>query len=394
MPSPRKGENKDDFLQRCMIDSEAKNTFPDEKQRYAFCISQLEEKRNMYLLPINGIIGEDFKVSDVLMHLNAAKNEPIIKLVINSIGGYTDEADKIEQALRNEKKIYYSTNSGDVASAAVQLFLVAPKENRTFDPSKGQFLIHMPFLMPEDGGATGTAEDIEMVVEEMKDLEKEIAKKYQKATGTSANILSGFMKENTPLTDEQIQSLGFATIIKPTFKAVAYFKNNNMETKEVTEKLGVLENLMNKVMNFIKPKNIMLQDANGNELDFGEIIEDPSQIVVGVTATVAGQPAEGEYTMPDGTTYVFAGGALNEIRPPESAEMAELKKQNQELQDKLVAKEQEFETFKTQAEQQILNVKNEFVKFRNQFSDGDPGGGGGSPEDGDDKEPKVRKAFK
>jgi ATP-dependent protease ClpP protease subunit len=348
----------------------------------------------MYLLPINGIIGEDFKLSDALMHLNAAKNEPVIKLIINSVGGYTDEADKIEEALRNEKKIYYSTNSGDVASAAVELFCVAPKENRTFDISKGQFLIHMPFLMPEDGGATGTAEEIERIVEEMKNLEKETARKYQKATGTSANILTGFMKENVPLTEEQIQSLGFATIIKPTFKAVAYFKNDNMTNEEVTKKLGTLEGLINKVVGFLRPKAIMLQDVNGQELDFGNDIQDVTQISVGVAATVAGQPADGEYVMPDGTTYVFSAGVLNEIRPPESTELTELKQQNQELQERLTAKEQEFETFKTQAESQITNIKNEFLQFRSQFSDGNPGGKGASFEDNENERKTVRKPFK
>lgn len=40
MPSPRKGEKKDKFIGRCMGDEEARKTFPDQKQRAAFCYSQ------------------------------------------------------------------------------------------------------------------------------------------------------------------------------------------------------------------------------------------------------------------------------------------------------------------------------------------------------------------
>jgi len=37
MPQPIKGEGKDKFLQRCMVDEESVNSFPDESQRYAVC---------------------------------------------------------------------------------------------------------------------------------------------------------------------------------------------------------------------------------------------------------------------------------------------------------------------------------------------------------------------
>lgn len=40
MPSPNKGEKQDEFISRCMGDSEANKTFPDQKQRAAFCYAQ------------------------------------------------------------------------------------------------------------------------------------------------------------------------------------------------------------------------------------------------------------------------------------------------------------------------------------------------------------------
>lgn len=41
MPTPpRKGENRSDFINRCMGDESMKNEFPDQKQRVAVCMSK------------------------------------------------------------------------------------------------------------------------------------------------------------------------------------------------------------------------------------------------------------------------------------------------------------------------------------------------------------------
>ena len=44
MPSPSPGESRDDFVDRCMGDSEAVSDFPNEKQRFAFCNSKFQQK--------------------------------------------------------------------------------------------------------------------------------------------------------------------------------------------------------------------------------------------------------------------------------------------------------------------------------------------------------------
>ena len=40
MPNPNKGEQREDFLARCISSEESKKTFPDQQQRIAFCYSQ------------------------------------------------------------------------------------------------------------------------------------------------------------------------------------------------------------------------------------------------------------------------------------------------------------------------------------------------------------------
>lgn len=44
MPEPLMNENRDEFLDRCMIDAEAQSDFPDNDQRYAFCNSQWDNR--------------------------------------------------------------------------------------------------------------------------------------------------------------------------------------------------------------------------------------------------------------------------------------------------------------------------------------------------------------
>ena len=43
MPTPNTGESESQFISRCMGDSEAQRTFPEEDQRLAFCYAKWEE---------------------------------------------------------------------------------------------------------------------------------------------------------------------------------------------------------------------------------------------------------------------------------------------------------------------------------------------------------------
>lgn len=44
MPRPRSDESRDEFLDRCMGDSEAISDFPDSRQRYAVCVGFWEDR--------------------------------------------------------------------------------------------------------------------------------------------------------------------------------------------------------------------------------------------------------------------------------------------------------------------------------------------------------------
>ena len=343
---------------------------------------------SVYLLPINGVIGEDFTYRDLLLHLNSAKNYTTINLLINSVGGFVDEGINICEALTNSGKIITATNSGDIMSIAVSIFLTAPRQNRTFNPAKGKFLIHNPFADPSDLNFILDAETLSEMAKEMKSLENKIAKEYELKTGTPLDILKAFMNEEKYLSPEQIESLGFATIIKQPVKALALIslnKKDKMNEKEQGEKIGRIEAALNKLLKALFPaKNMILQDVNGNELDFGEAIQAPEQIIVGVEASVAGSPASGEFILEDGTTFKFEGGKLVEIIKPEPVENpeSEMAKEIEALKAELAAKNlalTAMESAKNKAETDLENVRKDlklistdFTAFKNQFSKGDP----------------------
>jgi ATP-dependent protease ClpP protease subunit len=348
---------------------------------------------NIYLLPIIGEIGKDFKYTDLLMHLNAAKDSSTIHIVIGSPGGYIDDGLKIRDALLSCGKIIMASNSGDVASIAVSIFLTAPKGLRSFDPSKGVFLIHNPLIQPEDLTATAyNAEDFAMMSKDLKGFENDLAKQYVQATGSNIDILKAFMAENTPLTPDQISALGFATIEQPAFKAVAliHTKKQEMENKEVIEKFGKFETLLDKIHKKLFAKNLMLQDVNGVEIDFGDAVQTPEQIVVGVKGMVDGKPAEGDITMADGSILSFKAGVLEKITPKVAEDVEALKAENEALKLKLsegIAAQNklqvEFDSFKAEAQKEINTAKTEFTAFKNLYSKTPPLGN--TPPEGKEK---------
>lgn len=364
----------------------------------------------MYILPIIGILGEPtegeenlphFRFTDLLMHLNAAKDETLIHLLIGSDGGDVDEGNKMKAALQDSGKMFTSSNSGNVASMAVDLFLL-PKDkiNRKFDPSKGSFLIHNPWAVIE-----GDAELMAEVSKHLKGLENNFAKEYAEITGTEESILTGFMSENKPLTPEQIDTLGFATVIEHKFKAVAKFNinKNKMEVKELNEKVSGLEKAIEGlkalfIKTKVKVKALIIQDVNGIEIDFGEAIQTPEQIQDGVSATIAGSPAEGEFVLEDGTIYVFTGGVLK-ITPAETetealkrenadlkTQIATLTKGSEESQAKLT---KENDDFKVEAEKQMKVVNDELVKIKALATDFTPKGNLSEEE----KKKQAKKGF-
>ncbi len=359
----------------------------------------------VYSIPIHGLIGSPespddkqlyFQFDQFLLHVNQAKEFEAIELDIASDGGFVDVADKMIDVLKATKKPITSKNSGNVASAASKLFTLAPKGFRTFDPAKGVFLIHNPW-----GAVTGTSEEMNAAAMNLQQIEKEYIKWYADATGSDMNVIKAFMTENIPLTPEQVESLGFATITRPTINAVAKLKSNyiQMDNKEVVEKLNGFEKFLKgleKTFAKFMPKAIMIADVNGKELEFPEL-NDPAEIKTGVKVSQGGSPATGDFVLPDGRTLVCDNGVVNDIK--EAAAPAD---DTQALKDEIAALKAENESLKSakaeadskvdEAVKAVNAVTTEFKSFKAQFTSGNPGGA--QPPAGGNTQNTVRKPYK
>jgi len=356
----------------------------------------------VYNIPIHGLIGSPeekgdsnkyFQYTDLLLHLNNAKHYDTLNLDIASDGGYCDAADKMIEAIKNTGKFLTTCNSGNVCSAATKLFtLPHNKAVQTFYPERGCFLIHNPWVE-----AVGDSASLIEASKELKSIENEYAKWYSQATGSDINILQQFMAENKPLTPDQVESLGFATIAHVQVKAFAKLKSNtqmdNKELEKVSKQMSGIEKFFKALFLKLQIKSLMLADVNGAELEFPEI-NDPSELVVGIQVLQNGAPGNGEFVMADGTVVKAENGIVTEVVPvaaPPVDQNAEIEALKAEIES-LKAGKAQVETEATAAKEGIVQAKAELMKLKSQFTDFKFKAA--KPEEDKNKNIESRKPFK
>jgi hypothetical protein len=158
--------------------------------------------------------------------------------------------------------------------------------------------------------------------------------------------------------------------MKPIKETITDPVNIDDQKKEVNGILTGLKNLFKKFTNVMT--NLIVQDVNGSEIDFGDQIETADQITLGLSATVNGSPADGEYTLPNGTIYIFKNGILTEIKLNEKDQNAALLEENTNLQTENFKLKNEIESIKAAFEVEIKAVKDQFDTFKNRFSNNQP----------------------
>lgn len=311
---------------------------------------------------INGQIGSDsfqkgVELIDIIQQVKEQPNATSFRIHINSEGGVVDTGFDIFNYLKSLQLPITTIGSGLVASIATVIFMAGDKRILT---SGTQFMIHSPW-----GSIDGTADEIEKYAQSVRDAENKLVKFYTNQTGLEVDAIAPLLKNETWLTEDQATSLGFATLLNEPILAKAYlnFNNDKQMTKEdkswIEAKFEAIQNL------FAKPiVNIVLQDANGVEIDFPEVMEGETP-AIGAMANVDGQPAEGEYLMPDGSTYVFVAGALTEIVEAEIEDAA--KEELEALRQQLADKEAELlasADLLAEKETQILNIAKEVKELK------------------------------
>lgn len=257
---------------------------------------------------------------------NQSKAETLV-VHINSLGGDVDEGFGIYDILRASGKKIITQIEGMCASIATVIALAGDERRMT---ENAEFMIHCPMA---DGG--GTASDFQQQADMMQAVEDKVINFYAEKTGGDKEKISEFMKAETYMPPAQAKALGFITGIITTMKAVARINlKNNIMSQAMTE-AEFDKKTDKRIKKFMKKmglsrsiKMITVTTADGTILDFGEDIQEESQIAIGTTATVDGAVANGDYVLADGRTLVFVDGAVTEIKDAEAeASVEELKKQ-------------------------------------------------------------------
>lgn len=259
-------------------------------------------------------------LKDISNQINAQSEADTLIVHIHSPGGDVSEGFAIHDLLLASGKKIITQIEGLCASMATVIAL-AGTERRMAENS--EFMIHNPWMF-----TGGTADEIKKDADLLKGLEDKVLDFYVEKTGSARDDLQAMMKEETWLTFAQAKELGFVNEEINILKAVAKINKNHTEMA-TTEQLAELQKNQKKQAKFIKmmkkklfgPKMLTVTLGDGSMLDFGDQIQEESEIAVGLTATIDGSPAEGDQVLKDGQTLVFAAGKIESITPSDNDDM-------------------------------------------------------------------------
>jgi ATP-dependent protease ClpP protease subunit len=279
---------------------------------------------NSAILKIYGDIGEstadlmgesdsNISASMVSRFLEEHKDANDIIVKINSRGGDVQEGWTIHDLLVNSGKKIKTIGEGKIYSIATIVFL-AGSEREIMANADG--LIHNPFIPDHTLADEYRSDDLLKIAEALKQEESKILDFYVEKTGTSAEKLAEYMKEDTKLSAEDMLNLGFATKIIEPVKAYAYFKlknnfiMNENDVKTFGQKIdAILEKI--KGLSRIEPTDQIITDKDGKKLTLTKPTGEP---IVGDVAS-----PDGTYILVDGKTIVVLSGKVTEVKPAVTA---------------------------------------------------------------------------
>ena len=304
----------------------------------------------MAKIEIIGVIGQNYFYSDFLTDYANAKQEGLIELHINSLGGSVVEGFAIADFIKLHSADFLSvTNSGNIASIATTIFFALPFEKRTYDINKGFFVIHNPFV-PNEAIENTTAQGLSDASEKLREIEERMVNDVVKATGADKEAVKALMIVDKPLTIEQIKAFNIANV--EDLRVVAFFnpinnKNemNKNEVEEIVSKAN--ESLLDKIKAVFTKKIMALSvtDAEGNQVNFPDV-EEGTELKVGDKAE---KNVTGDVLLADGRTLVMVNGVIAEIK-----EKVVEEEPNQELEEA----KSKIADLEKQLEAKVLALKN------------------------------------
>ena len=269
---------------------------------------------------INGVIGIDTKLLDVIRQYKSLKNPTSIEVIIDSVGGYVIDGENIYSYLKN-LPIEVTTIAHKAYSIAAQIFMAGSKR-LVVDNSAG-VMIHCPLVQ----NITGNSTDLDFISSSLKETESKFVDFYSNALNIDKATVLKLLQQETFFSAKEALEIGLSTGIKQQeLQAVALYHkqtttNNNMNKKEVTT---------------LFKASTDVTDATGEILTFPDVDTDSTPAVGDKATGSDGTAIDGEILLPDGVKYIFENGELKEIIPAASEEEEET---NPALEDAPVAVE-------------------------------------------------------
>lgn len=300
---------------------------------------------------------------DVMAQVKSQPQATVFDVLIESNGGDVFEGWKIANYI---KTLPLTNAIGQNIVASIATVIFGSCTTREVRPNT-KVMLHLPM---GDMGGGGTADEIELFSKRVREEENKLCAFYSELMGFDKETIKDLISKDTYLTDEQSKAFGITTKEPRPITAKAIFNTNTNNNQMNKEDKSWIDSQFEKILNLIKPqiKNILLQDANGTDLDFPDIMEG-EDVTDGAMAMVDGQPANGEYVMPSGETYSFTDGILTIVPVEEDAEDFEAKYNalKAEMETVTTAKlEAEKETEKQK--QIVTNLAKEVKEFKSQIT--------------------------
>lgn len=311
---------------------------------------------------IYGYIGADFFMDGVTLksvsdQLEAFKDETDIIVNISSGGGSVNEGKAIYNLLKNSKKTITVNIIGQAYSIAS---IIAMAGDKIYIAEYGDVMIHPAWVDWAQGNAEDLreiAEQLDMISNELfsiymtrataKEKETELKdffdnEKFMNAqTAIDMGLVDGLMTDNKNKIREYVK-----------YKAVAYYKNNDMKKENIEEAKGLIAFIKDSIKSMFKAEVKNLATTAGDTTLY-------SEGALSVGTKVFSDEAMTTPT-PDGTygDYTVAGGEITAIAAEPTDKVTELTAQITDLTTQLNAIKAE----KLEAENKIAAAELEKVE--------------------------------
>jgi ATP-dependent Clp protease protease subunit len=260
---------------------------------------------------ITGEIGVDTTLYDVIQQAKTQPEATQFLVKIDSVGGYVDSGKEIYNYLKNLGKpvTTFTTKAYSIAS----MIFMAGSQRIIPEGAENAIMIHLPWMEVQ-----GNHQVISDYLKELKAVEDELVDFYSKAIEIDKDTVHSLLKNETYLNASQAFELGFATQVQAAQLAVAKLNNNDKIDeslmKEIKQTLKEVKDILFGQTPAIKAE-LVLQDSTSVSIVFPDLAESDTP-AVDDTALVDGAPAEGEFTMPDGTIFKFEKGVMTDVVAP------------------------------------------------------------------------------